>query len=112
MAQHIHVSYCTNAVDGDNIKNFLNGLEDGSSSTSDKDSSVFVFLANFATELWYLVIKIYCRQPTRTLVAIQLSILISTGTLGAILKLSGSGLQRSGQKRESGGCGCRVLQQW
>ena len=40
-------------TDGDNIKNFLSGLEDGSASTSDKDSSVFVFLANFATELWY-----------------------------------------------------------
>ena len=37
----------------DNVKNFLSGLEDCSASKSDKDDSVFVFLANYATELWY-----------------------------------------------------------
>ena len=47
-----------NFTDGDNIKNFLSGLEDGSASTSDKDSSVFVFLANFATELWYFKVMV------------------------------------------------------
>ena len=35
------------------MKNFLASLEDSSASRSDKDDSVFVFLANFATELWY-----------------------------------------------------------
>lgn len=38
----------------DNVKNFLSGLEDCSASKSDKDDSVFVFLANYATELWYV----------------------------------------------------------
>ena len=46
----IHVS-----PDGDNIKTFLNGLEDGSvgkSNTLYKDDSVYVFYANHATALW------------------------------------------------------------
>ena len=41
------------APEEDNVKNFLSGLEDCSASKSDKDDSVFVFLANYATELWY-----------------------------------------------------------
>ena len=40
--------------DGDNIKTFLNGLEDCSAVKSDDDDSVYVFLANYATELWYV----------------------------------------------------------
>jgi len=36
----------------DNVKNFLSGLEDCSASKSDRNDSVFVFLANYATELW------------------------------------------------------------
>ena len=34
------------------MKNFLRGLEDGSASKSDDDDIVFVFVANYATELW------------------------------------------------------------
>ena len=34
------------------MKNFLSGLEDGSASKSDDDDTVFVFVANYATELW------------------------------------------------------------
>jgi hypothetical protein len=39
--------------DEENVKSFLCGLEDGSAGRSDDDDSVFVFLANYATELWY-----------------------------------------------------------
>ena len=39
--------------DEDNVKNFVMGLEDSSAGRSDKDDSVFVFLANLATEIWY-----------------------------------------------------------
>lgn len=39
-------------TDEDNVKNFLNGLEDGSAGKSDDDDKVYVFLANYATELW------------------------------------------------------------
>ena len=50
---HSHILIHSLFTDGENIKNFLSSLEDGSASTSDKDSSVFVFLTKFATELWY-----------------------------------------------------------
>ena len=39
-------------TDEENVKSFLCGLEDGSAGRSDDDDSVFVFLANYATELW------------------------------------------------------------
>ena len=91
-------------TDGDNIKNFLSGLEDGSASTSDKDSSVFVFLANFATELWYSSYDNHC--------AFKFMADQFVGTLGMIRRVSGSGLQRSGQRRENGGCGCPAQPQW
>ena len=93
-------------TDGDNIKNFLSGLEDGSASTSDKDSSVFVFLANFATELWYSNYDNHCAFK------LILWLIQFIGTLGMIRRVSGSGLQRSGQRRENGGCGCPAQLQW
>ena len=39
-------------TDEENVKNFLNGLEDGSAGKSDDDDTIFVFLAKYATELW------------------------------------------------------------
>ena len=44
-------------LDGDNIKTFLNGLEDCSAVKSDEDDSIYVFLANYATELWYVTAR-------------------------------------------------------
>ena len=43
---------CYFHVDEENVKTFLNGLEDGSAGRSDDDDTVFVFLAMHATELW------------------------------------------------------------
>ena len=40
------------STEEDNVKSFLNGLEDGSACRSDENDSVFVFLAHYATELW------------------------------------------------------------
>ena len=43
-----------NSTDEPNIANFLEGLEDGSTTKSEEDSAtLFVFLAPMATELWY-----------------------------------------------------------
>ena len=92
-------------TDCENIKNFLSGLEDGSASTSDRDSSVFVFLASFATELWYLKVIVACTSGI-------FIVNIITGTLGRMRTVSGSGPQRSGQRRENGGCGCLAPLQW
>ncbi len=39
-------------LDGDNIKMFLSGVEDGSEGKSEKDDSVYVFYAKQATPLW------------------------------------------------------------
>ena len=44
---------CISHADEYNIKTFLNGLEDGSAVKSDGNDSIHVFLANYATELWY-----------------------------------------------------------
>ena len=44
-------------TDEENLKSFLSGLEDSSAGRSDDDDSVFVFLANYATELWYRQIR-------------------------------------------------------
>ena len=39
-------------TDGENVKTFLSGLEDGSAGRSEDNDSIFVFLAKYATELW------------------------------------------------------------
>ena len=50
---HVLIFSFRTHTEEDNVKNFLSGLEDCSASKSDKNDSVFVFLANYATELWY-----------------------------------------------------------
>ena len=45
------------ADDVHNIKNFLTCLEDSSASKSNRDNSIYMFLANKATELWYVYIS-------------------------------------------------------
>ena len=40
-------------LDEESVQNFLNGLEDRSATKSDESKSVFVFVAKYATELWY-----------------------------------------------------------
>ena len=60
-------------TDEENVKFFLFGLEDSSAGRSDDDDSVFVFLANYATELWYIgrseggILAIYIAKKVKSM---------------------------------------------
>lgn len=89
-------------ADEDNIKTFLNGLEDSSAVKSDRSDTIYVFLANYATELWYSEIR-YTKL-------LQLSVFHTcacTGISGMLSSSSGSGHQK-----QMAVSGCLVPLMW